>query len=84
MGFDDELGGRHRFDLKIPTVLPDEFTSNAQYAFDKMKRAILTARLKAERRAARVAAEAQWEETASEDSTKIDNMLANLQDELDQ
>jgi hypothetical protein len=84
LGFDDELGGRHRFDLKIPAVLPEGYSTNAQYAYDQLKRAIETARAKATRRLARRATESEWEGTPSEDPAKIATMLANLQDDLDQ
>lgn len=83
VSFDDELGGQLTHKLIIPDILPEEFATNGEYAYDRLKAAILNARAKAVRRAARAAEEAEWDEAIFEDQAKVDATLAQLQADID-
>lgn len=83
ISFEDELGGSKTIRVEVPEVLPEGYTTNAEYVYDYVKGQILIARRRAIRRQARIDAELQWADPTDENQTVVDNALAQLQADLD-
>lgn len=69
--------------ILVPQDLPPEYSTNAEYVIDQVRRMVRTIRSRAATAAARTAEETEWTNPVDEDQATVDAVLAQLQSEFD-